>query len=173
MTVEEVPDYIRAPAIDPQAKASELVLGPRKRKAVDYTTDRISDREYFDRTMGKHEDRQPVKKRKADSESAPRSSRKRKIKSEPGSDQPTPKRAPGNARRKTAGRTDRTPKGKRAKSVKGKSGKTSKAKKGKPIDPKWMAEVCVVIYSTHTCALLCRMRMLKNVFPTLFCCPAV
>ena len=137
MTVEEVPDYIRAPAVDPLAKTYEMVQGPRKRKNVDYTTDRISDREYFDRKFAQEEDNEPPKKRKADPDAAPRSSRKRKLKNEATLDEPTPKKAPGNAKRKTG---DKTPKAKKAKSAKGKNGK---AKQGKPIDSKWMTEVLV------------------------------
>ena len=65
MTIEEVPDYVRQPAENPLEKANSLIeLGPRKRKFVDYTLDRISDREYFDRKLGQNDDDEPRRKRK-------------------------------------------------------------------------------------------------------------
>ena len=57
ISLEEVPDYIRQPVIDPRPNADKITdLGPRKRKFVDYTVDRISDRKYFGRMLGNNND---------------------------------------------------------------------------------------------------------------------
>ena len=57
ISLEEVPDYIRQPVVDPRPNADKITdLGPRKRKFVDYTLDRMSNRKYFGRMLGNNND---------------------------------------------------------------------------------------------------------------------
>ena len=153
MTIEEVPDYVRQPAENPMDKATSLIeLGPRKRKFVDYTLDRISDREYFDRKLGQNDDDEPRRKRKpaaskdAD-EPTQRSGRKRKLKGETASGQPKPKKTPNKAGKSKARKAAKSSSAKGAKASKAEKVQNDKAANENPakrLDFKRMTEVCCV-----------------------------
>ena len=163
MTVEEVPDYVRQPAEVHLAKANQLtVLGPRKRKFVDYTLDRMSDREYL-RRLSQQDNDTDVRKKKTKvgaspdaAETTTRSGRKRKLKGGAGTEQPKHKRESNHSRRKTGAKVSRegkanagrTPKARRgAKGSKAgesneeKDGKATKATRVLPLDFQSMMEV--------------------------------